>query len=92
MASMQVSDTKRVVEGCDGQEQMMELKRLQVAHEGIRLLLNSDLKQAEELFKVSRLVIFYLYNSYMYVSLCGCSVIAEYMAKLQFVLIHVDTY
>ena len=54
MASMQVCDTKKAAEGCDGYEQTMELKRLQVAHEGIRLLLNSDVKQAEELFRVSR--------------------------------------
>ena len=56
MASMQATDTKKVLDGCDGDEQMTELKRLQIAHEGMRLLLNCDVKQAEELFKASRLV------------------------------------
>ena len=56
MASMQATGTKKVLDGCDGDEQMTELKRLQIAHEGMRLLLNCDVKQAEELFKASRLV------------------------------------
>lgn len=35
---------------------MGELHRMQVAHEGMRMLLCSELKQAEELFRTSRLV------------------------------------
>lgn len=33
---------------------MSELQRVQVAHEGMRMLLCSELKQAEDLFRVSR--------------------------------------
>ncbi len=36
--------------------EMSELKRVQLAHEGMRLLLCSELKQAEEVFRVSRYV------------------------------------
>ena len=34
--------------------EMSELRRVQLAHEGMRLLLCSEIKQAEELFRVSR--------------------------------------
>jgi len=34
--------------------EMSELRRVQLAHEGMRLLLCSEVKQAEELFRVSR--------------------------------------
>lgn len=33
---------------------MSELRRVQLAHEGMRMLLCSELKQAEDLFKASR--------------------------------------
>ena len=33
---------------------MGELRRLQLAHEGMRLLLNSEVKKSEELFRASR--------------------------------------
>ena len=33
---------------------MSELRRIQLAHEGMRMLLCSELKQAEDLFKASR--------------------------------------
>lgn len=33
---------------------MEELRRLQLAHEGMRLLLSSEIKQAEQLFRKSR--------------------------------------
>lgn len=36
--------------------EMSELRRVQLAHEGMRLLLCSEIKQAEELFRVSRYV------------------------------------
>ena len=33
---------------------MSDLQRVQLAHEGMRMLLCSELKQAEELFRTSR--------------------------------------
>lgn len=33
---------------------MEDLRRLQIAHEGMRLLLSSEIKQAEQLFRKSR--------------------------------------
>ena len=36
---------------------MSELRRVQLAHEGMRMLLCSELKQAEDLFKASRYVL-----------------------------------
>lgn len=36
--------------------EMSELRRVQLAHEGMKLLLCSDIKAAEELFRTSRLV------------------------------------
>lgn len=44
-----LDDTDGVLPG-----EMSELRRTQLAHEGMRLLLCSELKQAEELFRVSR--------------------------------------
>lgn len=38
------------------QKDMSELRRVQLAHEGMRMLLCSELKQAEDLFKASRYV------------------------------------
>ena len=35
---------------------MEDLRRLQLAHEGMRLLLSSEVKQAEQLFRKSRCV------------------------------------
>lgn len=37
--------------------EMSELRRVQLAHEGMRLLLCSEIKEAEELFRVSRYVV-----------------------------------
>ena len=37
-------------------EEMSELRRVQLAHEGMRLLLNSEVRQAEELFRTSRYI------------------------------------
>ncbi len=42
--------------------EMSELRRVQLAHEGMRLLLCSELKQAEELFRVSRYVCAHVHN------------------------------
>ena len=38
----------------DTEQAMAELRRVQLANEGMRLLLNSEVKKAEELFKGSR--------------------------------------
>ena len=50
-----------------------ELRRLQLGHEGVRLVLCSKINEAEDLFKKTRFV-----SSVMYICLqphCGCSVI-----------------
>ncbi len=47
--SIETTDSGGVLPG-----EMSELRRVQLAHEGMRLLLCSELKQAEELFRVSR--------------------------------------
>ncbi len=49
--SIETTDSGGVLPG-----EMSELRRVQLAHEGMRLLLCSELKQAEELFRVSRCV------------------------------------
>ena len=38
----------------EDEERMEELRRIQLAHEGMRLLLCSQVKQAEELFRTAR--------------------------------------
>lgn len=38
----------------EDEERMEELRRVQLAHEGMRLLLCSQVKQAEELFRTAR--------------------------------------
>lgn len=45
----------------DGEEEerMEKLRKIQLAHEGMRLLLCSQVKQAEELFRTSRYRVYY---------------------------------
>lgn len=43
-----------VQKSLEDEERMEELRRVQLAHEGMRLLLCSQIKQAEELFRTAR--------------------------------------
>lgn len=48
------NDAQSYSEGEQSEGIMEDLRKLQLAHEGMRLLLSSEVKQAEELFRTSR--------------------------------------
>jgi len=54
----------------DGEEEerMEKLRKIQLAHEGMRLLLCSQVKQAEELFRTSRYRAYYKLKADIYYS------------------------